>query len=317
MVRPAITKRLDNFPGFPEGVSGADFADRLQAQAERFGVEILAAQEVTGVGVDGANRVVRTTGGDEYAPGRCCSRLVPPTVASIFLGRTISSAPACTSARPAMEPSIVARISWSSAAAIRAGEESIFLTKFARKVTIANRGPELTASKVVVEKVSEHPDINVLTCVTATEFKGHGRLETVVLKDMRTGELREVHPAGVFVFVGLSPNTGILTGTVELDERGFIVTDGTLETSVSGIFAAGDCRKGSTKQAASAAGEGASVALAIRRYLQSRASGILPSDLAEAADEGRSDGTDGCKLQPAGRFQSRQSERVLVGGVLQ
>src|SRR5262249_34497769 len=105
--------------------------------------------------------------------------------------------------------------------------------------------------------------------------KGEGnKLRTVVLKDTQTGELREMNPAGVFVFIGLSPNTQLLKDVVDLDRYGFVLTDGTLQTSVPGVFAAGDCRQGSTKQAASAAGEGAAVALAIRRYMEPLASGL-------------------------------------------
>lgn len=155
-----------------------------------------------------------------------------------------------------------------------AGEEGIFLTKFAKKVTIITRDIELSASKVVVEKVNEHPRIDVVTSATPVEFRGENKLQTVVLKNTMTGELTEVRPDGVFVFIGLTPNTGIVKDQVDLDERGFIVTNGMLETSVAGVFAAGDCREGSTKQAASAAGEGAAVALAIRRYIQPLAGGM-------------------------------------------
>jgi thioredoxin reductase (NADPH) len=154
-----------------------------------------------------------------------------------------------------------------------AGEESLFLTRFASHVTIATRGDALSASKVVVEKIAEHPEIDVLTNVLPTAFKGETKLQAVELRDTHSGETRTVTPGGVFVFIGLTPNTSIVNGVVELDERGFVVTDATLQTSVPGIFAAGDCRVGSTKQAASAAGEGAAVALAIRRYVEPLASG--------------------------------------------
>jgi thioredoxin reductase (NADPH) len=164
-----------------------------------------------------------------------------------------------------------------------AGEESIFLTKFARHVTIATRADALSASKVVVEKVEENPKIDVITDVTPAEFRGKNKLETVILKNVKSGELSETHPSGVFVFIGLSPNSEVVRDLVEVDDRGFIVTDGTLMTSVPGIFAAGDVRQGSTKQAASAAGEGAAVALAIRRYVEPRA-GTTP--LREMSKEG-------------------------------
>jgi thioredoxin reductase (NADPH) len=110
--------------------------------------------------------------------------------------------------------------------------------------------------------------------MTPSEFRGDGKLASVVLKHTETGETRQIMPAGVFVFIGLTPNTEIVRGQVELDANGFVVTDVALQTSVPGIFAAGDCREGSTKQAASAAGEGAAVALAIRRYVQPLTSGM-------------------------------------------
>ena len=266
-----VTERLDNFPGFPEGISGAEFADRLRRQAERFGVEILQAQEVVEVGVDGEYRTVRTADGQEYrshavllALGSTYRRLEIPGEED-FIGSGVHFCATCDGAFYRGKDVLVV------GGGNSAGEESIFLTKFAKHVTIATRADALSASKVVVEKVDEHPDVDVITNVTPAEFRGKDKLETVILKNVKTGDLQEIHPAGVFVFIGLSPNTGVVRGLVETDERGFIVTDGTLMTSVPGIFAAGDVRQGSTKQAASAAGEGAAVALAIRRYVEPRA----------------------------------------------
>ncbi len=155
-----------------------------------------------------------------------------------------------------------------------AGEESLFLARFASRVTIAVRGDRLAASRVVAESVESDPRIEVLTGVTVEGFRGDSRLRSVVLREAASGKLCEVEPTGVFVFAGLTPNTGIVQGLVKLDERGFIVTDATLQTNIPGVFAAGDCRAGSTKQAASAAGEGAAVALAIRQYLEPLASGL-------------------------------------------
>jgi thioredoxin reductase (NADPH) len=269
-----ITERLDNFPGFPEGVSGSEFADRLRRQAERFGVEILSAQEVASVAADGEYRVVKTSDGREYrawavllALGSTYRRLDVPGEED-FIGAGVHFCATCDGVfYKGREVMVVG-------GGNSAGEESIFLTRFASKVTIVTRAERLSASKVVVEKVEETDAIEVITSATPAEFRGDGRLQSVVLRDTRTGELREEHPAGVFVFIGLTPNTAVVQGMVEMDERGFIVTDPTLQTSVSGLFAAGDCRAGSTKQAASAAGEGAAVALAIRRYVEPLASGM-------------------------------------------
>jgi thioredoxin reductase (NADPH) len=147
-------------------------------------------------------------------------------------------------------------------------EESLFLTKFASKVSIAARGAQLSASRVAQEKAFESPKLEVLYETVVAELRGDTRLRSVLLRDVRTGETREARPAAVFVFVGLQPNTGFLRSSVDLDERGFIKTDLTLQTSLEGVFAAGDARLGATKQLVAAAGEGATAALMIRQYLE-------------------------------------------------
>ncbi|MGC9962638.1 MAG: FAD-dependent oxidoreductase [Acidimicrobiales bacterium] len=270
-----ITERLDNFPGFPEGVSGEDFAERLRRQAERFGVEILAATEVSGLSCDGSYRCVATAGGATYGAyavlltlGSTYRRLGVPGEED-FIGAGVHFCATCDGAFYRGEDVLVV------GGGNSAGEEGLFLTKFARHVTIATRDPELTASRIVVDKIAEHPEVDVVANTEVVELRGTGHLDTVVTRDNVTGEQHELHPGGMFVFIGLSPNTALVDGIVTLDERGFVETDAGLQTSVPGVFAAGDCRTGSTKQAASAAGEGAAAALAIRRYLEPFA-GCMP-----------------------------------------
>jgi thioredoxin reductase (NADPH) len=269
-----ITERLDNFPGFPEGVSGAEFADRLQQQAKRFGVEILAATEVTGIERDDTYRVVRTADGASYRAfavllslGSTYRRLGIPGEED-FIGAGVHFCATCDG--PFYRDQHVMVIGGGNSA----GEESLFLTKFAGQVTVVTRDAKLSASKVVAEKVAEKATIEVVTGATPVEFHGDRRLDHVVLKDLATGDTREVDVDGVFVFIGLTPNTDLVRDLVDLDGQGFITTDAALSTSIPGIFAAGDCRAGSTKQAASAAGEGAAVALAIRRYLEPLTAGM-------------------------------------------
>ncbi|TMB97101.1 MAG: pyridine nucleotide-disulfide oxidoreductase, partial [Chloroflexi bacterium] len=278
-----VTERLDNFPGFPEGVSGAEFADRLRQQAERFGVEVLSAQEVSELGLDGEYRVVKTADGVEYrtwavllALGSTYRRL-GITGEEDFIGAGVHFCATCDGAFYRGKDVMVV------GGGNSAGEESIFLTKFASRVTIVTRDAQLSASRVVVQKVEENDSITVLPSSRPVEFRGGRRLETVVLENTRTGERREEHPGGVFVFIGLSANTALVKELVELDTQGFIVTDPALQSSVAGLFAAGDCRAGSTKQAASAAGEGAAVALSIRRYLEPLASGMPRHEQMKAA----------------------------------
>jgi len=149
-----------------------------------------------------------------------------------------------------------------------AAEEGFFLTKYASKVTLVVRRGELRASQILKEKVFTSPKMGVMYNTEVKELRGNKRLESVVLRNNRTKEEREVQPGGVFVFIGLDPNTQWLKGAVDLDEYGFIITGKTLQTSMPGVFAAGDVRAGSTKQVASAAGEGATAALMVRAYLQ-------------------------------------------------
>jgi thioredoxin reductase (NADPH) len=266
-----VTERLDNFPGFPEGVTGSDFADRLRAQAERFGVEILSAQEAIEVGADEEYRCVKTADGKEYrcwavllALGSTYRRLGVPGEED-FIGAGVHFCATCDGAfYKGREVCVVG-------GGNSAGEESIFLTRWASKVTILTRGDHLSASKVVAGKVAEHPAIEVMYNIALVEFLGNGKLSTVVIEDTKTGQRNEIHPAACFVFIGLEPNTDLVQGLVETDPFGFITTGPDLQTSAPGFFAAGDVRSGSTKQAASAAGEGAAVALGMRHYLEGKA----------------------------------------------
>ncbi|MGH9170915.1 MAG: FAD-dependent oxidoreductase [Acidimicrobiales bacterium] len=263
-----VTECLDNFPGFPEGIGGSEFAERLRRQAERFGVEILAATEVNGITCDGSYRRVETATGNSYGSyalllslGSTYRRLGIPGEDD-FIGAGVHFCATCDGAFYRGQEVLVV------GGGNSAGEEGLFLTKFASHVTIATRDAELTASKVVVEKISEHPDMDVLCNIETVELRGGTRLETVVVNNTATGQKSELHPAAMFVFIGLTPNTDLVAGLVDRDAQGFIATDAGMQASRAGIFAAGDCRSGSTKQAASAAGEGAAAAIAIRRYLE-------------------------------------------------
>lgn len=263
-----VTERLDNFPGFPDGVSGAEFADRLTRQADRFGVEMLQAQEVTALRTEAESRYVVTADGAEYgaravliATGSTYRRLDVPGESEL-IGAGIHFCATCDG--PFYKGLPVAVIGGGNSAA----EESLFLTRFASEVTILVRGDTLSASQIVADKVREHSEITVRYNTEVTAFTGDSKLSGITVRDRTSGATEELQPAGVFVFIGLSPNSGWLPAEIKRDQYGFVVTSPTLQTSLSGIFAAGDVRQGSTKQAASAAGEGATAALMIREYLR-------------------------------------------------
>ena len=262
------TEQIDNYPGFARGVKGADLADEMRAQAERFGVEILPAQAVTSIKSDMGYRMVRTESGDEYcggalliASGSRYRRLGIPGEED-FIGAGIHFCATCDGPFYKGQDMVVVGGGNSGV------EEGLFLTKFASKITILEIGDRLRASQILQDKAASSPKIDVRLNTTAVEFKGNGKLSSMVVKDVQTGAVEELSPAAVFIFIGLDPNTGFLQGSVDLDRWGFLVTGSTMETNVPGIYAAGDVRAGSTKQVASAVGEGATAALMIRQYLE-------------------------------------------------
>ncbi len=264
-----ITQTLDNFPGFDEGVSGAEFAARLTRQAQRFGAEILQAQEVASIDRDGQYLCVRTADGSEYgartvllATGARYRRLGIPGEDEL-IGVNVHFCATCDGAFYKGKKVLVVGGGNSGF------EEGLFLTKFASRVDIVEFAPQVKASKILQEKVAEKENMSVTVNHAVKELRiKDGKLSSVIVEDRATGERKEWQYDGVFVFIGLSPNSDLLKGKAEVDRWGAVVTDGTLMTSIPGLFAAGDVRAGSTKQAAAAAGEGASAALMMRQYLQ-------------------------------------------------
>ena len=263
-----VTERLDNFPGFPEGIAGGEFADRLVQQTRRFGVELLQAQEVIGLHAEEESKYVTTADGNEYgtravliATGSTYRRLGVPGEEDL-IGAGVHFCATCDG--PFYKGQHVAVIGGGNSA----GEESLFLTRFADRVTILVRGPQLTASSIVIDKVTSNPKIDVRYNVEVAELHGESKLSGLTLRDRVTGATEKLEPAAAFVFIGLSPNSGWLPAEIQRDPAGFVVTKMNLETTLPGVFAAGDVRLGSTKQAASAVGEGATAALMIREYLK-------------------------------------------------
>ncbi|PZS01985.1 MAG: pyridine nucleotide-disulfide oxidoreductase [Candidatus Chloroheliales bacterium] len=278
-----ITECVDNYPGFPDGVSGDDFAARMKQQAARFGVEMLEAQEVTNIARDGGYLVISTAAGDEYtaaaaliATGSNYKRLGVENETE-FTGAGVHYCATCDG--PFYKGREVAVVGGGNSAA----EEGAFLLRFASKVTLLVRGDHLEASKVAQDKVDDLVKAGRMAVRYNSEvvaLRGKHRLETTVIHDRITGAEQEITPAALFVFIGLSPNSGFLKQAahhddahqpvqVALDAGGFVATDAQFATNVPGLFAAGDVRTGSTKQIASAVGEGATAALMIREYLKS------------------------------------------------
>ena len=262
------TERIDNYPVFAQGIGGAELADAMREHAERFEVEILPAQSVTSIEAQGDYKMISTESGDSYCgrsllltPGATYRRLNVPGEEDL-IGAGIHFCATCDGPFYKGQELLVGGGGNSGV------EEGLFLTKFATKVTILEVGERLRASQILQEKAASHPQIEVRLNTTVVEFKGDGKLSSVVIKDTATGETAEITPGAVFVFIGLLPNTAFVKDSVDLDQWGAISTSPTMETSLEGVFAAGDARSGSTKQVASAVGEGATAALMIRQYLE-------------------------------------------------
>ena len=283
------SSRIENYLGFPDGVSGAQLTDRARRQAAKFGAEVLTARDVVGLEVRGSARVVRFGDGSEIAAhavvlatGVSYRSLDAPGVAEltgrgVFYGSAATEAPACGG----QDVFIVG-------GANSAGQAAVFFSRHARSVTVLVRGESLEASMstYLIKQLDAIDTITVRTRTEIAEACGDGHLERLVLSDRSTGEKETVDAASMFVFIGAAPRTEWLDGVVARDERGFVrtgpdlVVDGArppgwwldrdpyhLESSVPGVFVAGDVRAESVKRVASAVGEGAMAVTLVHRYL--------------------------------------------------
>ncbi|MGP8304275.1 FAD-dependent oxidoreductase [Streptomyces inhibens] len=284
------SSRIENYLGFPDGVSGAQLTDRARRQAAKFGAEILTAREVTGLEINGASRVVRFSDGSAVAAhsvilatGVSYRQLDAPHVAEltgcgVFYGSALTEAAACQG----HDVYIVG-------GANSAGQAAIYLARSAKSVTVLVRKPSLSTSMshYLVQQVEETATISVRTHTVVDAAHGSRQLEQITLRDTTTGHTELVDAQWMFVFIGAAPLTDWLEGTVLRDSRGFILTgpdltaDGRppadweldrppyhLETNVPGVFVAGDARAESAKRVASAVGEGAMAVMLVHRYLE-------------------------------------------------
>ena len=264
-----ITERLDNYPGFPDGIEGAELADRIAQQAQKYGVELLSAVGATGIeSSQGSSKITLSTGqiisagAVVISTGSNYRRTNAPGEADL-IGAGVHFCATCDGPFYKEAEELVVLGAGNSGL-----EEGLFLTKFGKHVTIFERSDKVAGSKILQNKVAEHPNMELRLNSEVTSFNADAdaRIDSLTISGP-DGQTYDHSADAAFVFIGLDPNTDWLNGLVELDDRGFIATDRNMETSVPGVFAAGDVRAGSTKQLASAVGEGAAVSLQIRHHL--------------------------------------------------
>jgi len=284
-----LSSRIENYLGFPSGLTGSDLARRAVAQAKRFGVEILSPQEATGIRVDGPYRYLKLADGSEIsshvlllAMGVQWRTLGVPGIdrlqgAGVYYGGGTSEAIACRG-----------ETVYIIGGANSAGQAAIHFSKFAEKVVMLVRGTSLasTMSHYLIEQIEQTPNIEVWTQSSVVGVQGDSRLSGITVKCAPTGETKDLPATSLFIFIGALPRTEWLGSLVERDSHGFILSGpdlirdgkkpaswtldrdpGLLETNVPGIFVVGDVRHGSVKRVASGVGEGAVVVQFMHQYL--------------------------------------------------
>ncbi len=260
-------EKIDNFPGFPQGISGAELGPVVQEQAMDAGAELIMA-EATGISLDGRYRVVSSDGGDYraktviVAAGSTLRRLGIPGEDELY-GRGVSQCATCDG--PLYMGQVVGVVGGGDSAA----DEALVLAKYAGKVLLFHRRDQLLAQQALQDQVNGDPKIEVVWNSRIEEIVGEETVSGVRVRDLVTNVEDHVNISGLFVYVGLEPNSEIVRGLIEVDNAGHIPVNTSMETPVPGVYAVGDIRQNSAAQLVSAAGDGATAAIAAFKYVKS------------------------------------------------
>ena len=267
-----ITSEIENYPGCLDEETGPSLIDRMVKQTEKFGVDHVF-DTVTDVELEGEEKVIKCLNGEYNAKAVIIAAGAPPVPIGCpgereLSGKGVSYCATCDAAF--FEDFEVYVVGGGDSAV----EEAMYLTKFARKVTIIHRRDELRAAKSIQEKAFANPKMNFMWDSVVEEIKGDGLVESMIVKNVKTGELTEIKADeedgtfGIFVFIGFKPNSDLFDGKVQMDERKYIITDDDMKTDIPGVFAAGDIRKKSLRQVVTAAADGAIAAVQAGKYIE-------------------------------------------------
>lgn len=260
------TDWVDNYPGFPEGISGFDLVERMRQQAERFELPIINDESVS-LSIEGPEKIIQGTQGTYkaktliIASGAAYKKLGVPGE-NLFGGKGVSYCATCDG--PFYRDEEIAVVGGGDTAV----QEALFLTRFAKKLYLIHRRDQLRACRILQEKALNEPIIQPVWNAEVESIQGTGQVEEVRIKMVDGSPARTIAVKGIFIFVGIQPNTGWLKETLALDPQGFIKTNERLATSIRGIFAAGDVRRKLLRQISTAVGDGATAVMAVERYLE-------------------------------------------------
>lgn len=271
--QPSNYLELENYPGF-DLIGGYDLMEKFEAHADKFGVEKFPMQEIQKIELNSEIKKIITNDKVFSAKTIIIATGAQPQKLNIsgekeFVGRGVSYCAVCDGAF--YSDKTVAVIGGGNAAV----EEAIYLTRFAQKVYIIHRRDKLRADKIVQERAFKNPKIEFIWDSIATEILGSNNVEQILIKNVKTGEAKELKTDGVFPYIGFSPNVDLINGQIQQNEQGFIKTDEYLNTSIKGVYAIGDVRETPLRQVITAAADGAIAAVSAIKYLEEIESEVL------------------------------------------
>jgi thioredoxin reductase (NADPH) len=263
----ATTDIIENYPGYPEGISGPALMESMENQARRFGAEIVTISEVTRIAPESGSFAVETSGDTYRAKSVIIASGAEPKKLGVsgegkFTGRGVSYCAVCDGAF--FRDAVIAVVGGGNAAV----EEALYLTRYGKKVYLIHRRDRLRADQVLADRVTRDEKIEIIWDTVVEEIRGENGVSELALRNVKTDEESALNVEGVFIYVGFQPNTAYLDGLVDMDDNGFILTTQDMATSVPGIFACGDVRSKELRQVVTAAGDGSIAAFSAEKYIE-------------------------------------------------